>query len=219
MPKRKENKKMLSNKSFIDFVNVLKSNLAVITFVLLMYGSSFATGSVSGTVHYPVGSSVNVGKAHVCAKQGLNSYCTDTSDPNGTYTVTGFNSSDPVDVSVSKTNYPSGNAITALDSTRLANHLNGSDPFTTNFQRITGDVSANGTIGGTDQSYLANFVVASTPSGFTGTWDFFTDTSGNPTYPIGSSATSYSYTSVSTAITGADFNGMLLGDCTGNWTN
>src|SRR5262249_35167277 len=82
---------------------------------------------------------------------------------------------------------------------------------------VTADVSNNGVISSFDASLIANYVVTGSPTGIAGTWRFFVPP--GPTFPVGSSATSRTYPTVTGSITGEDYIGLLMGEVTGNWSN
>jgi hypothetical protein len=91
----------------------------------------------------------------------------------------------------------------------------------TNRQKIAADSSNNGTLSSNDAALIARFVSGlGAPIGITNTWRFFvpsgTDT--QPTFPVGASPTTRSYTDPIGTQTGQDFIGILVGETTGNWT-
>lgn len=142
------------------------------------------------------------------------STATDAPGPTaGQYTLTGFGSG-AYTVSLSKT--AGQNGISSNDAARIAQHVAGTLSLTTNTQKVSADVSGNGVISSFDASEIANYVVSSTPIGNAGTWRFFVPP--GPTFPIGGSQTSRTYTSVPGTITGEDFIGLLIGEVSGNWT-
>ena len=131
----------------------------------------------------------------------------------GVYALTGFGAGSYT-VSLSKTTGQNG--ISSNDAARIAQHVAGLLQLTTNVQKVTADVSNNGTISSTDAAQIARFVAATgPPTGLTNQWKFFVPP--GPTFPIGSSATTRTYESVTSNITGQDFIGLLIGDVTGNW--
>jgi len=173
--------------------------------------------SISGTVTY--------GNAAVPPKYVSNATVTGTGAPTvstttdapgitaGQYVLTGFGSGSYT-VSVSKTTGQNG--ITSNDSGRIAQHVAGILTLTSDVQRVTADVSSNGTISSNDAAQIARYVASiGPPTGTTGNWQFYVPP--GPTYPVGSSPTSRDYASVNGTITGQDFVAVLFGDVTGNW--
>src|SRR5439155_20898322 len=99
-----------------------------------------------------------------------------------------------------------------------AQHVAGITPLTTNAQKITADVSGNGAVSSNDAAKIAQYVAGVTPlppPNLTGTWRFFVP---NPTFPIGTSPTTRTYTAPIGMQTAQDYVGILGGDVTGNWS-
>jgi hypothetical protein len=131
----------------------------------------------------------------------------------GQYTLTGFGSGSYT-VSLSKTT--GQNSITSNDAARIAQHVTGILPLTTDNQRVSADVSNNSSISSNDAALIARYVAGlGAPLGITGTWRFFVPP--GPTFPVGSSPTSRTYASVTSSISGEDYVGLLMGEVTGNW--
>lgn len=131
----------------------------------------------------------------------------------GVYALTGFGAGSYT-VSLSKTTGQNG--ISSNDAARIAQHVAGLLQLTTNIQKVTADVSNNGSVSSTDAAQIARFVAATgPPTGLTNQWKFFVPP--GPTFPVGASATTRTYESVTSNITGQDFTGLLIGEVTGNW--
>jgi hypothetical protein len=131
----------------------------------------------------------------------------------GQYSLTGFGSGSYT-VSLSKTTGQNG--ISSNDAARIAQHVAGISIFKTNNQKVTADVSDNGTISSNDAALIARSVAGTgPPTGITSTWRFFVPP--GPTYPAGSSPTSRTYPQVTNSFAGEDYIGLLMGDVSGNW--
>jgi uncharacterized delta-60 repeat protein len=131
----------------------------------------------------------------------------------GEYLLSGFGAGSYT-VSLSKTT--GQNSITSNDAARIAQHVAGISPLTTDIQKVTADVSGNGVISSNDAALIARFVAGlGSPIGSTNVWQFYLPP--GPTFPIGASPTTRTYPSVTTSITGEDYVGLLIGDVTGNW--
>src|SRR2546425_11742542 len=89
-------------------------------------------------------------------------------------------------------------------------------PLTTNIQKVAADVSNNGCVSSNDAALIARFVAGlGAPIGITNTWRFFVPP--GPTFPVGTSPTSYSYGSVTGPNPGQNLFAVLEGEVTGNW--
>lgn len=177
------------------------------------------TPSIGGTVIYGNALAPPVFISNVTVTgTGAPNVTTTTAAPGpsaGQYTLTGFGAG-AYTVSLSKT--AGQNGLSSNDAARIAQHVIGVNVFTTDIQRVTADVSDNGTISSNDAALIARYVAsAGPPIGITGTWRFFVPP--GPTYPAGSSPTTRDYASVTGNLTGQDFIGILMGDITGNWNN
>ena len=176
------------------------------------------TPSISGLVTY--------GNAAAPPKFISNATVTGTGSPNvfgttdspgataGRYALTGFGAGSYT-VSVSKTT--GQNSVTSNDAARIAQHVAGIAPLTTDTQKVTADVSDNNTVSSNDAAQIARFVAGlGAPIGNTNTWEFYVPP--GPTFPVGSSPTTRTYASANgSVINGQDFIGLLIGDVTGNW--
>ncbi len=131
----------------------------------------------------------------------------------GQYVLTGFGTSSYT-VSLSKTTGQNG--VTSNDAARIAQHVAGTLPLTTDAQKVTADVSGNSSISSNDAALIARFVAGlGTIIGNTYQWQFYV--SPGPTFPVGASPTTRTYSSVTGSITGQDYVGLLIGEVTGNW--
>jgi hypothetical protein len=132
----------------------------------------------------------------------------------GQYTLTGFGHGSYT-VSVSKTTGQNG--ISSNDAARIAQHVVGLNILTANVQKVTADVSNDGTISSNDAALIARYAAGiGPPIGITNTWRFFIST---PTFPVGTSPTTRTYAEPIGNVSCQDFIGLLMGDVTGNWSN
>lgn len=133
----------------------------------------------------------------------------------GEYTLTGFGSGSYT-VSLSKTSGQNG--ITSNDAARIAQHVAGTSLFTTDNQRVSADVTGNNAISSQDAAKIAQFAAGLpfSPPNLSGQWRFYLPP--GPTFPVGSSATTRTYSSVTSNLVGEDYVGLLIGETTGNWT-
>jgi hypothetical protein len=139
-----------------------------------------------------------------------------TAPPGGTvgqYSLSGFGGGSYT-VSVSKTTGQNG--ITSNDAARIAQFVAGITTFN-NIQKVVSDVSNNNVVSSFDAAEIANYVVGGSQPGITGTWRFFLPP--GPSFPVGASPTSRTYSPVTGNITGDDFMGLLIGEVSGNWSN
>ncbi len=178
-----------------------------------------STPSISGKVTYgnAAGPTKYISNATVTGVGSPSvSWMTDPPGPTaGQYTLTGFGSG-VYTVSVAKTTGQNG--ISSNDAARIAQHVAGTLPLTTNNEKVSADVSDNGAISSNDAALIARYAAGSgSPIGITGNWRFFI--SPGPTFPVGSSQTSRTYAFVQGNLTCDDFIGLLIGDVSGNWNN
>lgn len=175
---------------------------------------------------FTIGGTVSYGNAAAPPKYISNATVTGAGSPNVTTTTgaPGPNAGQyglnifglgPYTVSLSKTT--GQNSITSNDAARIAQHVVGSPLLTTNNQKVSADASNNGSISSNDAALIARYVAnLGAPVGIAGTWRFFV--SPGPTFPVGSSPTSRTYSSITSNISGDDYIGLLIGEVTGNWT-
>jgi len=177
--------------------------------------------SVSGTVTYgnPASPTTKfISNATVASTVGSPLVTTVTDAPGGTagqYVLTGFGSGNYT-IGVAKTT--GQNAIASADAARIAQHVSGVSLIATDRQKIAADVTNNGALSSTDAAQLARFVTGlGAPVGLTNQWRFFVPGVTEPTFPIGASPTTRSYTDPIGVQTGQDYIGILVGEVTGNW--
>lgn len=177
--------------------------------------------SVSGTVTYgnPASPTTKfISNATVANTVGSPSVTAVTDAPGGTagqYTLTGFGSGS---YSVGVTKTTGQNSISSADAARIAQHVAGTLLMTNDRQKIAADVTNNGALSSTDAAQLARFVTGlGAPIGLTNQWRFFVPDVSQPTFPIGASPTTRSYTDPIGVQTGQDYIGILVGEVTGNW--
>jgi len=169
------------------------------------------SGTVDGTITY-LNSNGNAPNPRVVAGVNLNAPGTPPvsglTNGSGVYSLSGFGNSGYT-VTPSKSpvawNDPL-NGISANDAARVAQHVVGVLPMTSN-QQLAADVSNNGTITSFDSSIIARFVVNIPVPGVTGTWRFA------PTNR------SYVVSQLETGVTGENYDAILMGDVTGNWNS
>ena len=107
-------------------------------------------------------------------------------------------------------------AINSFDAARIAAHVTGISLLTGN-ALVAADVSGNGFINSFDAAQIARFVTSQPPFGNTGAWRFFTIP--NIPFPVGSTPTSRTYSTLTSNLSGQDFTAILMGEVSGNWNN
>ena len=178
-------------------------------------------GSIAGTVTYGNAAAPPKYISNVTVTgAGSPTVMTTTDAPGATagqYLLNGFGFGSYT-VSLSKTT--GQNSITSNDAARIAQHVANTGPgtFTNNNQKVTADVSGNGGISSNDAAKIAQVVAGLplSPPNLTGTWQFYLPP--GPTFPVGASPTSRTYSSVTSNVIGDDYVGLLIGEVTGNWT-
>jgi hypothetical protein len=138
----------------------------------------------------------------------------DTTGIPGTYTLTGFGAGSYT-VTPSKPGGPNG-AINSFDAARVAQHVAATALLTGN-QLVVADVTGNNLIQSFDAAKIAQHVAALpvSPPNLSGNWRFYTVSS--VPFPPGATATSRTYASVTTPLTGEDYTGLLMGEVSGNY--
>ncbi len=128
----------------------------------------------------------------------------------------GFGSG-PYTVSLSKE--AGQNSVSSNDAARIAQHVAGTSLLTTDVQRVSADVTANGSISSNDAALIARYSVGiiDNPPTNVNRWKFYV--APGPTFPVGASATTRTYTDPIGTQTEQDYVGILIGEVTGNWTN
>jgi hypothetical protein len=124
-----------------------------------------------------------------------------TTDSTGSYLLSGLGSGA---YTVTPTKSGDVNGISGLDAARVAQHVAGLIVLTPN-QQIAGDATNNGSLSGLDAARIAQTVAGISNTGITGQWKFL--------------PASRSYPSVTTALTNENYEAILVGDVTGNWTS
>jgi len=107
-------------------------------------------------------------------------------------------------------------AINSFDAARIAAHVSSISSLSGN-QLAAADTSGNGLIQSFDAALIARFVTSIPGSGVVGTWRFFTIP--NIPFPVGSTPTSRTYSSITGDLTGEDYTAILMGEVSGNWLN
>jgi murein DD-endopeptidase MepM/ murein hydrolase activator NlpD len=124
-----------------------------------------------------------------------------TTNAAGAYSLSGFGSGSYT-VTPSKSGDVNG-SISGLDAARVAQHVAGLITLTPN-QQIAGDATNNGALSGLDAARIAQFAAGLSNPGIAGTWKFVPP---SRTYP-----------SVTVSQTNQNYEAILVGDVTGNWT-
>jgi hypothetical protein len=165
--------------------------------------ATVAPASVSGVVTYgttPTGQGPRFVPGVMLA--GAGSAATNaTTNAGGSYTLTGFGSG-AYTVTPAKTGDVNG-SISGLDAARVAQHVAGLITLTSN-QQIAGDATNNGGLSGLDAARIAQFAAGLTNPGIAGQWKFVPATR--------------NYASVAGTIVGDNYEAILVGEVTGNWT-
>ena len=156
-----------------------------------------ATASVSGTVSYCVTPANKVPGVQFSA---LPASQTGTSDALGNYSVTALTNGGNYTVKPSKTGAVNG--ISAFDAALVAQFVAGiSTP--TSCQQLAGDASNNGALSAFDAGLIVQTVASIPNAGIAGTWKFV--------------PSSRFYSNLSADQPGQNFDGVLVGDVSGNW--
>jgi Tol biopolymer transport system component len=164
--------------------------------------SSPGACSVSGVVTYgtsPTGQSAKFVPGAVLTAVGSVTTKAMTNG-SGEYTVSGLGTG-PYTVTPSKTGDVNG--ISALDAARVAQHAAGLITLNSN-QIVAGDATNNGTLSALDAARIAQYAAGISNPGIAGQWKFVP-----PSRP---------YQSVVGSVTGENYEAILVGDVTGNWT-
>jgi hypothetical protein len=159
--------------------------------------------SVSGVVTYgttPAGQATKFVPGVILAAVGTD-MDTDTTDLSGAYFLSAFGPG-PLTVTPSKSGSING-SISGLDAARVAQHVAGLITLTAN-QQIAGDATGNGSLSGLDAARIAQYAAGLTNPGIAGQWKFLPP--------------SRSYPNVTGPITGENYEAILVGEVTGNWS-
>ncbi|MFN0121748.1 MAG: cohesin domain-containing protein [Blastocatellia bacterium] len=96
------------------------------------------------------------------------------------------------------------NGVTSFDAALVAQHVVGVNVLNS-CQQTAGDTSNNGSLSSFDSALIAQYVVGiANPANFTGTWKFVPPTR--------------TYATLTGALTGQNFDAVLMGDVSGNWS-
>jgi hypothetical protein len=124
-----------------------------------------------------------------------------TTNASGAFLLTGFGLG-AYTVTPSKTGDINA-SISGLDAARVAQHVAGLITLNAN-QQVAGDATNNGGLSGLDAARIAQHAAGLTNPGIAGQWKFIPD--------------QRTYAGVASAVTGQDFEAILVGEVTGNWT-
>lgn len=157
-------------------------------------------GTISGNVSYVNGMPTQPPVKNVTLTAVGASTITSTTDTSGNYAITGFANGA---YTVTPTKTGDANGITAFDASLNAQHVVGLITLNAN-QQIAADVSNNGTLTSFDSALIAQYVVSIPNTGITGTWKFV--------------PASRNYANVITDQTNQNYDAILMGEISGNWT-
>ena len=160
---------------------------------------TITNATISGTVNYGTSATPKLVPGVTLTAIGAPSV-TSVTNSTGAYTLTGLGGG-PYTVTPSKTGDVTG--ISSLDASLVAQHAAGLITLTPN-QQIAADASGNGSITAFDASLIAQTAAGIPNNGIAGTWKFA---------PI-----NRSYSTLSGALTNQNFDAILVGDVSGNWT-
>jgi uncharacterized delta-60 repeat protein len=161
-----------------------------------------SAGSIAGTVTYgttPAGQAAKFVPGVMLVAAGSTPRNASTSAA-GTYSITNLGTGA---YTVTPTKSPELNGISGLDAARVAQHVAGLVLLTPN-QQLAGDATNNGSLSGLDAARIAQTVAGLPNSGITGQWKFL--------------PASRSYASVTSSLANENYEAILIGDVTGNWT-
>ena len=157
-------------------------------------------GSVAGTVTNPNTATGAAVPGVTLTVTGGSAFSTVT-DASGAYLLEGFGNGNYT-VTPSKTG-DTGDAISSLDASLIARYAVQLETLNAN-QLIAADVSGNSGINSFDAALVAQYLVNIANPGNAGTWKFA---------PV-----SRSYTDLISNQIGENYDAILMGDVTGNWT-
>lgn len=156
-------------------------------------------GTISGTVNYCIGTPVKTVPGVTLTAAGTPSGMF-TTGSNGVYQIAGLGGG-PYTVTPTKTGAVNG--ISSFDASLVAQAAAGIITLTS-CQQIGADVSNNGTVSSFDASLIAQTVAGIPNSGIAGTWKFVPN---NRSYPT-----------LSGNQVNQNYDAILVGDVSGNWT-
>jgi hypothetical protein len=158
-----------------------------------------AANSISGTISYCIDQTKKIPNAAVATTSGSPSDAT-TTNASGFYQLHNLGGG-PYTVASSKTGAVSG--ISAFDAALVAQYVAGiATP--TSCQQLAGDASNNGALSAFDAAFIAQTVAGISNPGIAGTWKFI--------------PSSRSYPTLSGNLTNQNYDAVLVGDVSGNWT-
>ncbi|HEX9004389.1 MAG TPA: putative Ig domain-containing protein [Blastocatellia bacterium] len=156
-------------------------------------------GTISGTVSYCVTPTTKV--AGVTISAAGSPAASATTDSAGSYLLSNLGGG-PYTVTSMKTG--GGSGITSFDASLVAQHVAGLTTLTS-CQQTAGDASNNGSLASFDASLIAQFAAGITAAGsVANTWKFV------PANRV--------HQTVNGNLTGQNFDAVLVGDVSGNWT-
>jgi hypothetical protein len=123
-----------------------------------------------------------------------------STNASGAYSLSGLGSG-PYTVTPSKSGGVNG--VSGLDAARVAQHVAGLIVLSPN-QQLAGDATNNGSLSGLDAARIAQTTAGIPNSGIVGQWKFL--------------PAARNYTNVPNSVTGENYEAILVGDVTGNWT-
>lgn len=165
---------------------------------LVVVGASAGQGgddyTVSGTIHYGL-SDDNIPNAELTLGEH-----TTTSDANGTYSFAQVAGGDYTLIPAKEDDV---NGISAFDAARVAQYA--ADVYDlTEYQLLAADVTGNGDVGAFDAARIAQFSAGVPHGSLCGTWMFIPDM--------------YEYMPLNADMLDQDFDALLYGEVTGNWS-
>jgi hypothetical protein len=166
--------------------------------------SPTAEPSISGVVTYgttPAGQGPRFVPGVMLAATGPSPVNSGVTNAAGAYTLTGFGAG-AYTVTPSKSGDVNA-SVSGLDAARVAQHVAGLITLTAN-QQIAGDATNNGALSGLDAARIAQYAAGLTNPGIAGQWKFI--------------PASRNYPSVSAPVTNENYEAILVGEVTGNWT-
>jgi hypothetical protein len=159
------------------------------------------SGTISGSVTYVNGAiAPDVVRTTLNATGSVNTSA--LTNLSGVYTLSGLGAG-AYTVTPSKPTNQDANGISGFDAALIAQHV--VNLITLNStQRTAADVSANGVITSYDSALVAQYVALIANPGVTGSWRFI--------------PASRTYPNAETDQTNQDYNAILMGEVSGNWT-
>lgn len=165
---------------------------------------SAALAEISGVVNYGVTTVNQSPKAisGVVISAAGDSTSSATTDSAGNYSLNNLATTGQFTVTPSKTGDVNG--INSLDATRIQQHIVGLINLTPN-QLIAADTDGNGKVNSLDATRIQQYLVGIQSTNIIGQWKFLP---GNKQYG-----------SINSNLTGENYQAILVGEVSGNWTN